>query len=128
KKRAAMKHETLLALIKDGIPENIGRQQVTGKLDAVKCECQRTRQRLGERCLANAGDVFDQKMTACQQTGDGELNRLVLAYDNFTNLLCESVDGVRHPEMICGNAALRKRVMGSGSALPSLLMFRHWIG
>ena len=50
-------------------------------------------------------------MTARQQTGDSEFNRLVLAYNNFTNLLCESVNVVGHPEIICRNAAVRKQDM-----------------
>jgi hypothetical protein len=47
-------------------------------------------------------------MTAREQTSDSEFNRLILAYDNFTNLLCESLNVVGHPEIICGNTALRK--------------------
>jgi hypothetical protein len=77
-------------------------------LDALKCERQRASQCLGERCLADARDVLNQKMTAREQTGDGKFYRLVLSYDNFTNLLCESVNVVGHPEIICGNATLRK--------------------
>src|SRR5437773_9389534 len=48
-------------------------------------------------------------MAAREQTGDCELYRLILAYDNFTNLLCERVNMLRHSEMICGNVAVRKR-------------------
>jgi hypothetical protein len=33
---------------------------------------------------------------------------MILAYDNFTNLLREGVNVVGHPEIICGNATLRK--------------------
>jgi len=80
-------------------------------LEALKCERQRARQRLGECCLANTRDVFDQKVTAREQTGDCEFNRLVLSYNNFTNLLCERVNVVGHPEIICGNAAIRKQDM-----------------
>ncbi len=50
-------------------------------------------------------------MTAREQTGDREFNRLVLAHNNFTNLLCERVNVVGHPEIICGNAAIRKQDM-----------------
>jgi hypothetical protein len=50
-------------------------------------------------------------MTAREQTSDSEFNRLILAYDNFTNLLRESVNVIGHPEIICGNAALRKQDM-----------------
>ena len=47
-------------------------------------------------------------MTAGKQTSYGKFYRLVLSYDNFTNLLCENVNVVGHPEIICGNATLRK--------------------
>jgi hypothetical protein len=50
-------------------------------------------------------------MTTRKQTGYCEFYRLVLAYDNFTNLLYESVNVVGHPEIICGNSALRKQDM-----------------
>src|ERR1044071_7355463 len=50
-------------------------------------------------------------MTARKQTGYCEFNRLVLAYNNFTNLLYESVKVVGHSEIICGNSALRKQDM-----------------
>lgn len=48
-------------------------------------------------------------MAAGEQTGDSEFYRLVLAYDNFTNLLREDVKVVGHPEIICGNDAIRKQ-------------------
>jgi hypothetical protein len=50
-------------------------------------------------------------MTAREQTSDCELNCLILAYDYFTNLLRESVNVVRHSEIICGNDAIRKQDM-----------------
>ena len=59
KKRAAMEHETLLAPVEDGIPQNVGRQQIARKLNALKCEGKGARQRLGEHCLAHARDVFN---------------------------------------------------------------------
>ena len=48
-------------------------------------------------------------MAAREQTGDGEFYRLILAYDNFTNLLCEGVNVIRHSGMICGNDTVRKQ-------------------
>jgi hypothetical protein len=69
-------------------------------------------------------------MAAREQTGNSEFYRLILAYDNFTNLCCEGANVVRHPEMICGNDALRKqdmRKMTSAFLLFFLLMFQRWI-
>src|SRR4029453_5640179 len=111
KKGTAMEHKPLLALVEDGVAKDVCRQEVTGKLDTLKCECQRPGQCLRECCFAHARNVFDQEMTAREQTGDGELNCLVLAYDNFTDLLRETLNVVGHSEIICGNAALRKQDM-----------------
>ena len=41
-------------------------------------------------------------MAAREQTGDCEFYRLILAYDNFTNLFREGVNGVGHPESSAG--------------------------
>jgi hypothetical protein len=103
-----MELEALLTPIEDGIAKNIGRQKVTGKLDTLKGESERPGQCLRERCLANTRNILDQKMTTREQTGDRKFNRLILAYDNFTNLLRERVNVVGHSEIICGNAAIRK--------------------
>ena len=54
-----MKHEALLIVVENGIAENIGRQQVACKLDALKRQRQGARQRLGERGLAHAWNVFN---------------------------------------------------------------------
>ena len=54
-------------------------------------------------------------MAAREQTGDSELYRLVLAYNDFTNLLRESLNVIGHAETICGNNALRKHDVGEMS-------------
>ena len=51
-------------------------------------------------------------MAAREQTGDGELYRLVLAYNDFTNLLRESLNVIGHSGMICGNNVFRKHDVG----------------
>jgi hypothetical protein len=50
-------------------------------------------------------------MTAREQTGDRKLNRLILAYNDFTNLLRERVNVIGHWAMMCGNDDLRKHDM-----------------
>ena len=57
-------------------------------------------------------------MTAREQTGDRELYRLVLAYNDFTNLLRESLNVIGHSAMICGNNAFRKHDVGGMSSQP----------
>src|SRR5438045_2510210 len=48
-------------------------------------------------------------MATREQTGDSELYRLVLAYNDFTNLFRESLDVIGHSGMICGNNVFRKQ-------------------
>src|SRR5262245_41245825 len=54
-------------------------------------------------------------MSAREQTGDRELYRLVFAYNDFTNLLRESVNVIRHCWTICGNNVFRKHDVGGMS-------------
>ena len=51
-------------------------------------------------------------MTAREQAGDSKFYRLILAYDNFTNLLRERLNVIRHCGMICGDDAFRKHDVG----------------
>ena len=46
-------------------------------------------------------------MTAREQRGDSEFYCLAFAYNDFTNLLRESVNVIGHCGMICGNNAFR---------------------
>src|SRR6266498_5807247 len=57
-------------------------------------------------------------MAACEQTGDSELYRLVFAYNDFTNLLRESLNVIGHSGMICGNNVFRKHDVG-GEEFPA---------
>ncbi len=50
-------------------------------------------------------------MAAREQAGDSEFYRLSLAYDNFTNLLCERINVVGHSRMMSVSDSLRKRDM-----------------
>ena len=54
-------------------------------------------------------------MAAREQTGDCEFYRLILAYDNFTNLLREGVNVIGHAVTICGNNGFRKHEAGGVS-------------
>src|SRR4051794_14125643 len=47
-------------------------------------------------------------MAAREQTGDRKLYRLVFAYNDFTNLLRESLNVIGHAGRICGNNIFRK--------------------
>src|SRR3954454_13222221 len=51
-------------------------------------------------------------MPACEQTGDRELYCLVLAHNDFTNLVRERLNVIGHADMICGNNVFRKHDAG----------------
>jgi hypothetical protein len=106
-----MEHEALFAPVEDGIAKNICREQVTGELDALERERQRACQSLRERRLTYARDIFNQKVTACEQTSDCKLYRLILADDNLANLPYEGINVVCHSRMIRKNDAIRKHDM-----------------
>ena len=117
-----MKHESLFGPIKDGITENISRQQITGKLNSLECQRQRAGKRLGQRCFADSRNIFNQEVAAREQTRDSKLYRLVLANDDFTNLLRERLDVIGHAGTICGNNIFRKHVAGGNEFLSLLLL------
>jgi hypothetical protein len=60
-------------------------------------------------------------MSAREQTGDSELYRLVLAYNDFTNLLRESLNVIGHAGTICGNNVLSQTRCG-GNEFSALLL------
>lgn len=66
-------------------------------------------------------------MAARKQTGDSELYRLGLAYNDLTNLLCESLNVVGQSKMICGNDVFRKQDAGGlvSALLLLLMLFRR---
>ena len=51
-------------------------------------------------------------MAPREQAGNSKLYRLVLANDDFTNLLRESLNVIGHAGMICGNNVFRKHDAG----------------
>ena len=57
-------------------------------------------------------------MAAREQTGDSEFYRLILAYNDFTNLLRESLNVIGHCGMIYGKNAFRKHDVGGMSFRP----------
>jgi hypothetical protein len=62
-------------------------------------------------------------VTTREQTGDRELNRLVLAYNDFTNLPRERLNVIGHSGMICGNNVFRKHDVG-GKEFPACYFCR----
>ena len=93
--RPGMKAERLRALVVDRDAEHVGRQQVARELDARVVEAEGHRERLGERRLADAGNVLDQQMAAREQAGKRNLERLLLADDDAPQLLQDRGKAIR---------------------------------
>src|SRR4249919_139254 len=68
--------------VEDGHPDDIGRQQVAGELDALKAQAQRTGQCMGQRRFPDTGQILDQQVTAGEQAGERESDLLFLAQND----------------------------------------------
>jgi len=64
-----MKMELLVTLAEDGDAENVRRQQVGRKLDALEPGIHRPRQGLGQRGLAGAREILQQDVAATGKRG-----------------------------------------------------------
>src|SRR6185503_19757445 len=70
--------------IEDGDPDDVGRQQVRGELDALVLEPQELCEGMGEGGLAHARDVLDQQVPAREDAGDREPDLALLAEDHLS--------------------------------------------
>jgi hypothetical protein len=76
---ALSQRELTASLIVDRHADHIGGQEVARELHAAHLAAERLCERAGERRLADAGHVFDEKMPARKQRNEGELDDLGLA-------------------------------------------------
>ena len=93
--RAGVEPERARLGIEDRHAEHVGRQEVARELDAGVLEAERGRERLRERRLAHAGNVFDQQVAAGEQAGEREPQRLALADDDAVELRQHARRGAR---------------------------------
>ena len=89
------------ALIKNRKTDNVRRQQIRCKLDALKRKFERTRQRIGKRRFANAGNVFNQQMSFGKQGNKGKSDSLRFALDNALNRRLQVADFRRRAQRRC---------------------------
>ncbi len=66
--------------------DNVGGQHVGRELDALEGKVQGRRQRMCQRGLADAGQVFDQQVPAGKDAGEGEAYLCGLAEDDAVDL------------------------------------------
>ena len=62
----------------------------------------RARDRLGERRLADAGDVLDEEMAFGEEADEREAHLLSLALDDALHVAQECVEQRRHVDATCG--------------------------
>ena len=85
-----------------------------------KLQPERARQRVRQRRLADAGQVFDEQMPARQQAGDGQADGVFFADDDFTDLRDERLDPAFHAAEMsadtvdCRGAAFGNALNGGG--------------
>ena len=63
----------------DGDAEHVAGQHVAGELEAVEAAVDGAREGLGEGGFADAGDIFDEQVSARQQADQGEAHDFGLA-------------------------------------------------
>jgi len=72
--------------IEHGHADDVRRQQVVGELHPLELQAQRDRQRVSERGLADAGQVLDQEVPACEQAGQRQADLRLLAHHDLADL------------------------------------------
>ena len=80
-----------LELVGGAVPHrhagDVGRQEVGGELDAVAGAADRRRDRLGQRRLADAGDVLDEEVALGEEAHEREVDLLALALDHALDVV-----------------------------------------
>jgi hypothetical protein len=74
---------------------HVAREQVGGALDPAEGAADRSRERLGQRRLADPGHVFDQDVAADERGDERELDRLLLADHDLRDVLEDRRERVR---------------------------------
>src|SRR5262249_55973919 len=84
--RPRMKLEARAVTVEHGDAEDVGGEQVAGELDALEVQPKRFRQRVRQRGLADARQVLDEQVAACEQAGQSQADLAFLAEDDAADL------------------------------------------
>lgn len=84
--RAGVEVKGTGAAIEDRDADDVRGQHVAGELDALEFQAQYARQNVGQGSLANPRQVFDEKVATCQQAGDRQPDRPILAEDDAVDV------------------------------------------
>ena len=86
--------KSLRVAVPDRHAGDVGGQEVGGELHAAPRTTDRTRDRLGERGLADAGNVFDQQVTFGEQADEREVNGAALPAQHAFELCRQRVEQI----------------------------------
>jgi hypothetical protein len=101
--RSGVKLESASLAVVDRYADDIGRQQVTGELDALEAQTQGSGERVRQHGFAYAGNVFDQQVSARQKAGDRQPDLAFLAEDDAADLGDDVFDALGHAAPIVVN-------------------------
>jgi hypothetical protein len=90
--RTELRGELALELVVDDGPDQVGRQEVGGELDAGELRVDRVAQRADRERLGEAGDALEQDVPARQQPDQDALDHVLLADDDLADLVQQAVD------------------------------------
>ena len=91
-----MKNKAAVLAVEDRVADDVRGQKVARKLDAAELHAQRLGQGLREGGLANARDIFDQKVATRDEAHDGQPDRLFFTDDHLPELGSEMDDAASH--------------------------------
>jgi hypothetical protein len=81
--------------IKHGDADDVGRQEIAGKLNAFKGAVKRSGQAMCQRGFADARNVLEQKMTTGQKTDYRHLNDMGFPLDDQRDIILDCPDGLK---------------------------------
>ncbi len=64
-------------------PQHVRREHVAGELHSLKSAVERPRQSLSQSSFADAGNAFDEQVSASNQGDDGQTENVILASNHF---------------------------------------------
>ena len=82
KNRTGMKLEASTVTVVDGNAKDVGRQEITGKLDTLIVQTECGGERMSQGGFTHAGQILDQQVPASQQAGKRQAQLVLFAqYD-----------------------------------------------
>jgi Dolichyl-phosphate-mannose-protein mannosyltransferase len=105
--RSGMEFEFAALALVHADPDNVGRQQIGRELDALERKIERRGKGVRQRSLADAGQIFDQKMAACKDARERKEHPFVLSEHDLVDLLLRT-------RQRGGEAGIERQGFGNG--------------